>query len=520
MASKVQMVRRVIDLSLACEPLSTQRLSSSELPAHIEPTGPGHSRHFIQRICHTFPYAFPNGEIAVDVHLGDSLPHTHAESLLVNRVTLLDQIASGQRWAIRDIASVPAAEWVREAAVVDLSQVDPGEQASQTAVREAASRLKPGDFVIWRTGLQQSGAKPAAAPGISVEVARWLVEEMNIVGIMSDAPVDPVRESGRVGSGAGWVHTYFYLNAVLMIDETINFSQLPSSRVFLCGGLALKTHGIGSGPARPVALIGESDSLAEREMVDLFRPMQASSGRPLTAPIERIEPFVMQSDLHKRFEIFGVQIAPDSAESEPVAGGWPARVQRDFGSPLRLFSSHLGTHMRLPHTTTGSAGTADLKLDELREIGSGRLAGPAMLVDLTTVGPQQLITKQMLQKQAEGLLPGDIALLWTAFTDRYYHREDFLSWNPRIELEALRWLLEQGVRMLITDMVRLEPHLWEDHLPSESAPLLAARAVPAVMAATNLWLLRKKRAYVFCSPVPLSGLPTLPARVVAVEEWP
>ena len=58
-----------------------------------------------------------------DVYLGDSLPHTHAESLLVNKVTILSQIPRNQRWAVRDIASVPAAKWVREAAVIYLSHL-------------------------------------------------------------------------------------------------------------------------------------------------------------------------------------------------------------------------------------------------------------------------------------------------------------------------------------------------------------------------------------------------------------
>lgn len=84
------------------------------------------------------------------------------------------------------------------------------------------------------------------------------MEEKGIVGIMSDIPVDPVLDYGKVGAGAGQVHTYFYQNAVLMIDHAVNFHRLSGERVFFCGGVCLKTSGIGSSPARAIALQGSA----------------------------------------------------------------------------------------------------------------------------------------------------------------------------------------------------------------------------------------------------------------------
>src|SRR5574341_713233 len=99
---------RSVDLTLPCHPSTSGPLKPHPLPGYLEPTGPGHPRQFLQRICHTLPYAFKTNEIGVDVYLGDSLPHTHAESLLVNRITIRNEIPESRRWVIRDVASIPA----------------------------------------------------------------------------------------------------------------------------------------------------------------------------------------------------------------------------------------------------------------------------------------------------------------------------------------------------------------------------------------------------------------------------
>lgn len=517
------MLRRIIDLSIQCDPLTSGTLSKWPLPSHIEPTGPGHPRQFVQRVCHTIPYAFDNDEIGVDVYLGDSLPHTHAESLLVNKVTILSQIPRNQRWAVRDIASVPAAEWVREAAVIDLSHLDPKVAPSLEVVKEASRHLKWGDFVIWRTGHHERVAGPldnieqSKAPGIPFEVAQWLVEEKGVVGIMSDAPVDPVHDYGRVGAAVAKVHTYFYENAVLMIDSGINFEGLDADRVFFCGGVCLKSSGIGSSPARAIALKGSSPDLASREVVDMFTMMRPSTGRSTSTPIQRLEPFELQPYIFKRYEVYGMQIAGDLSHEALQTHGNYIRPQRDYGSPIRLFNSHLGTYMRIPHTISGHGKDGDLVVSDIVNVSSSQLVGPALVLDLTSVGPQQVVSQRLLEIEAVDLRPGDIALLWTGFSDRYYKRPDFLRWSPRFDLKGLEWLLDRGAKMFVTDAASLEPNPWDDHLPSSVDPLLVARGVPAVVCATNLWLLRKKRCFVICSPIPLKGLSTAPTRVIAIE---
>ena len=86
------MPRPVIDLSILCDPAGSGPLSGHPLPSHIEPSGPDLPRQRAQQVCYTLPYAFEYNEIGVDVCLGDSLRHAHADSLLVNKVTILSEV--------------------------------------------------------------------------------------------------------------------------------------------------------------------------------------------------------------------------------------------------------------------------------------------------------------------------------------------------------------------------------------------------------------------------------------------
>ncbi len=132
-------------------------------------------------------------------------------------------------------------------------------------------------------------------------------------------------------------------------------------------------------------------------------------------------------------------------------------------------------------------------MNNIASLSSTQFIGLARLLDLTGVGPQQVVSQRLLEKWAVDLRPGDIALLWTGFSERYCERSDFLRWSPRFDLQSLEWLLDCGIKMLVTDASGLEPHLWDDHLPSSVDPFLATRGVPAVVCATNLWLLRKEK---------------------------
>lgn len=493
---------RVLDVTLAVQPSRGAAVQPNPfcLPADIEAVGEGRTNRDVQRICHVTPYQFgdDSDDVATDIVLGDSLPHAHAESLWINEVTILDTIPPQNRWAIRDMATVPAAEFTREAAVIDLSQedLDGGKPITAAMLAARASHVRPGDFVLLRTDLPKKFGKDYLrhCPGLTQGAAEWLVRDRQIVGIGQDA--------GGLYSGppfgAMQIHTYFYMNGVLMIDEMIRFDELVEERVFFAGG-ALRTGGIGSSPGRPIAL--PTDIARWRhEGLDMFRPM-APTRQPLAdAPCARREPPELRAELYKRFDVTWLQIEHPVAREQKNSEKGAIRPQRDFGSPIRSISSHLGTHLLAS-----------------QQLATRELVLPGRVLNLAWAGPQHAVSPTEIKEAARraGLREGEAAILFTGCADRYYHRPDFTEWTPGLQPEALQWLASQEVPMLVTDMLGL------DVPGSRSASRARHEAnLPVVLGACGLWRIEKPIVQLICSPIPLQGIDAYPSRVVCVEQWP
>lgn len=506
------MIRRVVDLSLKvapsrfCEPLLTSEFG--QLPAEFEPSGPERIRESNQRVCLVRPYQIGehSHQCGMDVILGDSLPHSHAETLWIDTTTVLDRVPRSRRWVIRDIAQVPAGEFVREGAVIDLSHLDlSGEHISVGVLKEHAAHLRYGDFVLLRTdwmrkaeGLEESERR-RLCPMLSMEASEWLVREKGIVGLATDT----VFLLAKIPQDMG-VHSHLWENGVVQFDELVNFDQLTAERVFFVGGACLRTTQINSSPARPVALPLDHRSWGTDEVVDMFTPMKVSRGpEPGLPPYDRREPQDLTGELYKRYTTKWLQIGFEPAVEERMLKGGDVRPQRDLGAPIRLFSSHLGTHM---------LGFSATTLPTPRLIGRGRVLG------LTSVGPRQAVSATQMRKAAQraGVQSGDIVIARTDYCDLYYYRPDYLHWSPGFEPDALAWLVEQGIRMFATDSLALAPGGDYD---LEQREAIVDKGVPVVLGASNLWRLEHDHFYVMCSPVPLKGLDASPVRLVAVEIW-
>ncbi len=496
------MVLRVVDLTLPVHPSRGHAVQPNPhcLPADIEAVGEGRSNRDVQRICHVTPYQFGDDveDVAAEIVLGDSLPHAHAESLWINEVTILDTIPARNRWAIRDMATVPAAEFTREAAVIDLSQedLDSGRLITAGMLAARGRHVQQGDFVLLRTDLVRKFGRDYLkhCPGLTEGAAEWLVRDRQIVGIGQDA--------GGLYSGPPFgemqIHTYFYVNGVLMFDEMVRFDEIAEDRVFFAGG-ALRTGGIGSSPGRPIAL-STDPSRWGREGIDMFRPMEATRQPLAGAPFVRREPAELRPELYTRLDITWLQIEHPQAREQKNAERGAIRPQRDFGSPIRTISSHLGTH-----------------LVSSRQLSTRELVLPGRLVNLAWAGPRHRISVAEIKAavQRSGLLGGEAAVLFTGCADRYYHRRDHLEWTPGLEPEAVQWLASQAVPMVVTDMLSIDA-------PGSRASAKACQAanLPVVLGAFGLWRLEKPAFQVICSPMPLLGIDAYPSRVVCVERWP
>jgi len=285
---------------------------------------------------------------------------------------------------------------------------------------------------------------------------------------------------------------------VLMIDEMIRFDELQGERVFFSGG-ALRTGGIGSSPGRPIALPTDIALWKGSEATDMFRPMT-----PTWAPLDglphvRKEPAELRSELFKRFDVTWLQIEHPEGRERNNAQKGAIRPQRDFGSPIRSLSSHIGTHL----LANAQLQTKDLVV-------------PGRRINLAWAGPRHLISLGELKEACKraGLAAGEAAILFTACSDNYYHRPDHTSWSPALDPEAILWLKQQGVPLVVTDMLSID-------MPGSLASTKARRAadLPVVLGATRLWRIEKPTVQLVCSPIPLQGLDAYPSRVACVECW-
>ncbi len=125
----------------------------------------------------------------------------------------------------------------------------------------------------------------------------------------------------------------------------------------------------------------------------------------------------------------GVSVVP--AKTIEV-DGWNATT-------LSLYS-HCGTHMDAPrHFIEGAAGIDAQMLDVC--------SGPAKVLDLTPVGPRELITVERLGRWANGIGRGD-RLLFRTDWHRRYGTSAYRDELPRISVELARWLVEKGVALI------------------------------------------------------------------------
>ena len=99
---------------------------------------------------------------------------------------------------------------------------------------------------------------------------------------------------------------------------------------------------------------------------------------------------------------------------------------------------HGFTHMDAPrHMVPGGATLDGLDL--------ARVVGPAAVIDLSDILPNEEITEARLASAAAHLRPGEIALLRTCWDrQRDWHQEAFWREAPYLSREACLWLRERG----------------------------------------------------------------------------
>ena len=161
---------------------------------------------------------------------------------------------------------------------------------------------------------------------------------------------------------------------------------------------------------------------------------------------------------------------------------------------------HVGTHIEAPlHCLKDGMDLSQIPLE--------RLIGDAVILDLRDAYSDAGVTIEQVREAAEeagGLNANDIVFCMMGETDYF-------------STEALRWLVEAGVKLMGVDSAGLElphsiSHANENHL------VLFRAGIPLIERLANLDKLSKSRVKVYALPIPVVGLDAFPLRVIAIED--
>jgi kynurenine formamidase len=169
--------------------------------------------------------------------------------------------------------------------------------------------------------------------------------------------------------------------------------------------------------------------------------------------------------------------------------------------------AHVGTHVDAPcHFVVDGPALEDVSID--------RLLGPGVVWSIE-LPPLGLIEPPDLERMRPRLEPGDILALETGARERV--GTDDYDRHPSLSVEAARWVVDQGVKLLAVDVPTPELALPARPVGFEYPVhrLLLGAGVLIAEQVTNLGSLAGNRVeFVFC-PINIVGGDGAPARVLA-----
>ncbi len=219
-----------------------------------------------------------------------------------------------------------------------------------------------------------------------------------------------------------------------------------------------------------------------RRYVDLSRPLTPDADQhPWVRYATRVESIV------------------ENPAAVPASGRWYVVTHIET-------TGHAGTHVEAPlHAVEGGADVAGTDVT--------RYFGEAAVLDLSQVPWSAAFGREALEAAAEpagGVRHGDIVFLRFDW-DR---RSPGAGYPPYPAPEALRWLVDRGIKLLGIDSPGLEVN-GDKGLTNHHT--LFDRGIPLIESLANLEQLQSARVYVFALPLPAHGTDAIPLRVLAFE---
>ena len=203
---------------------------------------------------------------------------------------------------------------------------------------------------------------------------------------------------------------------------------------------------------------------------------------------------------------FSSELASDYKKGDP------------YQSTLFTMSAHAFTHIDAPlHFEPGAQSIDDVPLN--------RLVGPAAILDLMPVAPNQVIGASDLEKNAAHLVEGDIVVFKTGWDLKMsWKSREFWTKAPFLDEEAVTWLSRQKIKAVGFDFpqdyaIREIP---DRHPPAVEMPshnLILRKGIYMIEYLCNVHKITADRVVLFALPLKLAGCEGAPARVVAMEEF-
>lgn len=180
--------------------------------------------------------------------------------------------------------------------------------------------------------------------------------------------------------------------------------------------------------------------------------------------------------------------------------GWNANT-------IQLYS-HSGTHMDAPFHFEVSKQTIDV-------IPVNRFVGKAWLVDLSHVGPNQLISVNDLRKVAPTVEDGDSLLLKTGW-NVHFGTTKYRNELPRISEELANWCGDKKINMLGVEPPSVA-NVNNIKEVTEIHQILMKNDIIIIEGLVNLEKIKSSFVTLIALPLKINKGDGAPARVIAIE---
>ncbi len=169
--------------------------------------------------------------------------------------------------------------------------------------------------------------------------------------------------------------------------------------------------------------------------------------------------------------------------------------------------SHIGTHIEVPyHLFPNGYDLSNMPIDTY--YGNGVLLNFSEIQQRIEISVEQV---KIAADKVGGIRQGDIVLCNLGYANRYGQKS--YSESPYFSTNAIKWLIDSGMKMMGVDAGGIELPLSEEHVNHAA---LFANNIPLIENVANLNLLPPNGFHVSAFPYPIHGVEAFPVRVVAL----